>query len=65
MLDEKYRDFYGPARGPLYDLSDLYENQPDQEYLEDWLVRICEIVDKYQPRIIFFDWWIQNIAFKP
>lgn len=65
VLDEKYRDFYGPARGPLYDLSDLYENQPDQEYLEDWLVRICEIVDKYQPRIIFFDWWIQNIAFKP
>jgi alpha-L-fucosidase len=27
--------------------------------MEDWLARICEIVDKYRPKIVFFDWWIQ------
>ena len=35
------------------------------EYLEDWMVRTCELIDKYQPRIIYFDWWIQEEAAKP
>ncbi len=63
--DPEYADFYGPAVGPMYDANGIYDNSPNQEYLEDWLVRTCEIVDKYQPKIVFFDWWIQNIAFKP
>ena len=36
-----------------------------KEHLDDWLARTCELVDKYQPKIIFFDWWIQNECFKP
>lgn len=38
---------------------------PSEDFLDDWLVRTCEIVDKYQPKIMYFDWWIMNLAFKP
>lgn len=63
--DTANQDFYGPAAGPTHSSLSLYDNVPDQEYLEDWLVRTCEIVDKYKPKIVFFDWWIQVYAFKP
>lgn len=36
-----------------------------EEFMEDWLARTCELVDKYQPKIVYFDWWIQNEYFKP
>lgn len=36
-----------------------------REHLENWLARTCELVDKYQPRVVWFDWWIQNASFKP
>lgn len=36
-----------------------------KEHLDDWLARTCELVDKYRPKLIFFDWWIQNQCFKP
>lgn len=37
----------------------------DAVFMEDWLARTCEIVDKYQPKIMYFDWWIQVAAMKP
>lgn len=58
-------DFYWPAM-PEAEHHDLYsEPVPTKEYLEDWLVRTCEIVDKYRPRIVYFDWWIQHYSVKP
>lgn len=36
-----------------------------REHLDMWLARTCEIVDKYRPKIIYFDWWIENRPFKP
>lgn len=38
---------------------------PDDEFMTDWLLRCCEIVDRYHPRILYFDWWIQHQAVKP
>lgn len=38
---------------------------PNKEHLDNWLARTCEIVDRYEPSIIWFDWSIQNKAFKP
>jgi len=38
---------------------------PSVEHILNWLVRTCEIIDKYQPSILWFDWSIQNKAFKP
>lgn len=61
----KRGDFYWPAM-PEADHHDLFSKPaPSDEYLEDWLCRCCEIVDKYRPKIIYFDWWIQHSAVKP
>lgn len=57
-------DFYWPAM-PEPDHQDLYGSPPNQEYLEDWLIRCCELVDNYQPKLFYFDWWIHTAAFKP
>ncbi|GMA61094.1 alpha-L-fucosidase [Alicyclobacillus fastidiosus] len=65
VRDPAYIDFYGPAqKGPTYH-QDHLASMPDEEFLEDWLARNCELVDKYQPQIFWFDWWIMNLAFKP
>lgn len=57
-------DFYWPAM-PEPDHQDLFSTDPSQEFLEDWLLRTCEIVDRYRPKIVYFDWWIHHSAMKP
>ena len=49
-------DFYWPAnKEPNH--QDLFSTPtPTEEYLQDWLVRTCEIIDKYQPSVLYFDW---------
>ena len=37
----------------------------DELFMEDWLVRTCELADKYRPKIMYFDWWIQVEPMKP
>ena len=71
--DEAYADFYGPAvyckefhSGDLHKYTaDTYSRGASKEWLEDWLVRTCEIIDRYQPSVLYFDWWIHNHSFKP
>ena len=41
------------------------ECPPSQEYMEDWLLRCCELVDRFRPVIIYFDWWILQTVMKP
>ena len=58
-------DFYWPAM-PEPDHHYLFGKPvPSQEFLEDWLLRTCEIVDQYRPKMVYFDWWIQHSAVKP
>lgn len=58
-------DFYWPAMQEQ-NHQDIYsEPTPTQEYLEDWLVRTCEIIDSYRPKLLYFDWWIQHSSVKP
>lgn len=57
-------DFYWPAM-PEPDHYSLYESPPSEEYLDDWLIRCCELVDNYMPKVLYFDWWIQHTSFKP
>lgn len=57
-------DFYWPSM-PEPDHYDLYSPDPPKEFLDDWLLRTCEIVDRYRPRIMYFDWWIQHNSMKP
>lgn len=63
ISDEKYQDFYGPSIGDR-PADNHVNNQPDEEFLDDWLMRTCEMVDRFHPAIVWFDWWIQNLAFK-
>lgn len=61
----KKGDFYWPAM-PEPNPEDLFsEPYPTEEYLNDWLARCAEIIVKYQPKLLYFDWWIQHQAFKP
>jgi alpha-L-fucosidase len=58
-------DLYWPAQ-PEGDLQDLCSRPaPSQEFMEDWLLRCCELVDKYRPKLFYFDWWIQHESMKP
>lgn len=60
----KKGDFYWPAM-PEPDNQDLFSRPyPNQEFLEDWLLRTCELIDRYQPKALYFDWWIQHDSFK-
>lgn len=71
--DPAYADFYGPAVfRPDLDAANMSETTetpstegPTEAWLTDWMVRICEFIDRYQPKLIYFDWWIQNYSFKP
>ena len=61
----KRGDLYWPSMPEPKDHHDLHaEPAPSEEYLNDWLIRCCEIVDNYRPKIVYFDWWIQHSAAK-
>jgi alpha-L-fucosidase len=60
--DPKYAGFYGPAHAWLENpdktpLSNDFTWLSDN-YANDWLARSAEIVQKYHPDIMYFDWWI-------
>lgn len=67
-----YREFYGPcvsdstqdANLTLYDQLGM-DDIPSREWLEDWLVSACEIVDKYQISCSYFDFWVSMKRFRP
>lgn len=69
MLENLWREeiFYWPAVTMAEaDFQDLTSKpEPSEEFLNDWLVRCCEIVDKYRPKVVYFDWWIHHSAVKP
>ncbi len=58
-------DFYWPAM-PEQDHQNIFSKpEPTEEFLQDWLVRTCEIIDRYHPKVLYFDWWIQHSSCKP
>ena len=71
--DERFADFYGPAVYiPEFGSEQMGATTetpsatgPSEEWLTDWMVRTCELIDRYQPKVLYFDWWIQNHTFKP
>jgi alpha-L-fucosidase len=68
--DPQYAAFYGPAQVQLEDKKGGDNLQADWTYVHpayanDWLARDAEIVQKYHPDIIFFDWWIGQAYVRP
>lgn len=57
-------DLYWPAMPEPHEADLRSRPYPTQEFLDDWLLRTCEIVDRYQPSLMYFDWWIQHEAFR-
>lgn len=57
VLGDQYLDFYGPARNQ--------NETPSPEYMNDWLLRCTELIDKYHPQLFWFDWWIEQPAMDP
>jgi len=57
VQDPRYAGLYGPAQPEAL--------PPNEQHLEDWLLRTCELVDRYQPQLVWFDWWIEQPAFRP
>ena len=73
--DPQYAGLYGPAQPRILPGGDATKEPdpnhlekwlpPDQAFLDDWLARSTEIIDKYKPDIFYFDWWIGQPAFQP
>lgn len=65
VSDTAYKDFYGPAQAqdPFDSTSKMPVMTP--EYMNDWLLRNAELVDKYHPDLFWFDWWIEQKEMEP
>jgi alpha-L-fucosidase len=66
--DPQYAALYGPAQVQLEDKEDSLQDNwtyVSHAYANDWLARDAEIVQKYHPDIIFFDWWIGQPDVRP
>ncbi len=61
-----YSDIYWPSYENPYETQAEYDyvENIDQLFIDDFLARTCEIVDKYRPKILYFDAWIQAACFK-
>jgi alpha-L-fucosidase len=67
VRDPRFAAFYGPAHAGVTDKNGLHwqGGHPDRAYLDDWIARVAEMVGKYQPEIVWFDWWIETKEFEP
>jgi len=66
--DQVYWDSHYPFFEEMAPASDdaelkyLYGNIPEEEWLENvWFAKVNEVVEKYQPDIIWFDSWLDKI----
>ena len=67
--DPQYAAFYGPAHNWL---SNKWGTPLDGDFTyvssawaDDWLARGAELVEKYHPDIVYFDWWIGQASIRP
>lgn len=68
LNDPANAEFYGPAHRRLQSGSDDLARDftfASDAYLKDWLARSSEIVEKYHPDIMYFDWWIGQPSVRP
>ena len=67
--DPKYASLYGPAHQWFEAQGDNHGLINDwtwvsEAWTRDWLARDTELVEKYKPEIVYFDWWIGQPNFR-
>jgi len=66
--DPQYAAFYGPAQPGVYQWGTPVGadfTYVSSSWTEDWLARGAELVEKYHPDIVYFDWWIGQASIRP
>jgi alpha-L-fucosidase len=69
--DPKYASLYGPAHqwmaSPGGGGSGLIDDWTyvSPEFSRDWLARATELIEKYKPEVVYFDWWIGQPNYRP
>ena len=67
--DPKFAGLYGRPIPELFkeDASNYKKNWPpqDKQFKDEWLARTCELVDKYDPDVFWFDFGIANDDERP
>ncbi|TDT47285.1 alpha-L-fucosidase [Maribacter spongiicola] len=57
---------YGGVKAEDYDLytnpHSLESDTPDEQFYKDWWAKMKEYIDVYQPDLIWFDWWLENMT---
>lgn len=53
----RYASLYGPAQPQ--------EMPPSKQFLEEWAAHTVELIDAYEPQMLYFDWWIHRPAYQP
>jgi alpha-L-fucosidase len=67
--DPKYASLYGPAHQWFSAGGDAHGLENDWTYVSeawtrDWLARDTELIEKYKPEVVYFDWWIGEHGFR-
>jgi len=70
LNDPTFAAFYGPShmRFALDEETDNFLEDwtyISDEFVKDWLARDAEIVEKYQPELFYFDFWIGHPQVRP
>lgn len=62
-----YPDLYGPAYMPESKNIDKTDKEifPTEDFVKEWLVTACEMIDKNKPLAVYFDWWVHKDEFRP
>jgi alpha-L-fucosidase len=66
--DPQYAAFYGPAQIGVIKWGTPVGNDftyASPAWTNDWLARSAELVQKYHPDIVYFDWWIGQTSIRP
>ena len=53
----RHASLYGPAQPQLM--------PPSTQFLEEWVDHTIELLDAYEPQLLYFDWWIHRPAYQP
>jgi alpha-L-fucosidase len=66
--DPQYAAFYGPAQVGVMNWGTPVANDftyVSTAWINDWLSRSAELVQKYHPDVVYFDWWIGQPSVRP